>query len=115
MFAAVNNESMNLHRKMLELIKHSSHAKLRISGLQALREVFICFVKFPQIRVTKSEDIVHCRSMWGLCSLEYEATKWFRGRVKESKACRMRSINLLRGSLQINVVLHVVVFSFCLY
>jgi hypothetical protein len=28
-------------------------------------------MKFPQLRVTKSEDIVDYRSMWGWCSLEF--------------------------------------------
>jgi hypothetical protein len=65
MLAAVSNESTNSHRKMSELIKDSSHTNHRISNLQTLREVFICFMKFPQLRVTKSEDIVVCRSMWG--------------------------------------------------
>jgi hypothetical protein len=63
--AAVSNESSNSHRKMPELIKDSSHTNHRISNLQPLREVFICVVKYPQRRVTKSEDIVVYRSMWG--------------------------------------------------
>jgi len=65
MLAAVNNESTNSRRKMLELIKDSSHNNHRISTLQTLREVFVCFVKFQQVRGTKSEDIVDCRSVWG--------------------------------------------------
>jgi len=52
MVAAVNKESTNSHRQMLGLIKESSHSNHRISSLQTLRKVLICFVKFPQLRVT---------------------------------------------------------------
>lgn len=85
MLAAVSNESTNSHRKMPELIKDCSHTNHGVSNLQPLREVFICFVKFPQLRVTKSDDIVVCRSMWGWCSLESEATKWFGGHVRSQR------------------------------
>ena len=49
---------------MLELLKDPSLTNLRIACLQTLREVYVCFVKFPQLEVTKSEYIVDYRSVW---------------------------------------------------
>jgi hypothetical protein len=73
--AAVNNECTNSQRKLLELLKLSSHTNHRIASLQTLLEVFICFVKFEQSGVTNMVSLEF------YINIIFPAARWPWGRL----------------------------------